>query len=331
VQDGIAGLTEPWTSSLRLPATGAQPAWYSPATGRSQAIGGLPAVSSGYQFTQAGNGWAVQPNPAARTACGDCAVPALPVWYLGDGARSAVPVGQANAVAPAATPGALWLTSFPPRAPAGAAGMAREISLTGATAGTPVRLPPGYEVARGTARGLLLAPAAGPEAMAPDQLWDPAAAGAGRALPPVLAATATEVAWAAGCARLCRVVIDNLTTGKQATVTLPKGTSAASAAFSPGGDYLALQVNSTSAGDNGALAVRLEVAPAATGRLTAVPGTFASSDALVGFGWPGSGNSLVAEFTFTTKTQLAAWSPGNAWLDVAVVRPDVSDLALIVG
>ena len=51
---------------------------------------------------------------------------------------------------------------------------------------------------------------------------------------------------------------------------------------------LALQVSSGDTGDDGALAMQLEVASVATGRLTAVPGTFASSDALVGFGWPAS-------------------------------------------
>ena len=34
--DGVAGQTLPWDGSLRLPVTGAQPAWFWPGTGRSQ-------------------------------------------------------------------------------------------------------------------------------------------------------------------------------------------------------------------------------------------------------------------------------------------------------
>src|SRR5450756_1604641 len=65
---GIAGRTLPWTSGLRLPVTGTQPAWFSPASGRSEPIGGLPAVSSGYQFIRVIGGWAVQADPAADDA-----------------------------------------------------------------------------------------------------------------------------------------------------------------------------------------------------------------------------------------------------------------------
>ena len=41
--DGIAGPTLAWSRGLRLPAAGARPAWFSPAPGRSDPIGGLPA------------------------------------------------------------------------------------------------------------------------------------------------------------------------------------------------------------------------------------------------------------------------------------------------
>ena len=37
----------PWSDSLRLPVAGTQPAWFWPATGRSERIGGLPADSAG--------------------------------------------------------------------------------------------------------------------------------------------------------------------------------------------------------------------------------------------------------------------------------------------
>ena len=64
--DGIDGPTLPWAGSLRLPVTGPQPTWFSPATGRSEPIGGLPADSSGYQFTRVGGGWAVQAGPGGH-------------------------------------------------------------------------------------------------------------------------------------------------------------------------------------------------------------------------------------------------------------------------
>ncbi len=69
----------------------------------------------------------------------------------------------------------------------------------------------------------------------------------------------------------------------------------------------------------------------AGGRLMPVPGTFVSSDALVGFGWPGRGDSLVAEFNFTTKTQLASWRPGASRPAVTVIRPGPNQASLVLG
>jgi hypothetical protein len=330
--DGIGGPTVPWAASLRLPVTGTRPALFSPATGSSAPIGGLPADSSGYQFIRIGGGWVVQPNSAGKTAHDDYAVPPLPVWFLADGARSVTRVGTANQVAPAATAGALWLTSYPLGADAGtAAGTAREVSLAGAPLGAPVRLPPGYVISQATRRGLLLAPVLPQPGTTADRLWDPAAPRDSRTFDAVIAATPAEIAWAPACAGRCRVQVLDLATGRQTAVELPTGSSAASGAFSPGGGFLALQLSLDSTGDDGALAMRLDVASVTSGRLTAVPGTFVSSDALVGFGWPASGDSLVAEFTFTTKTQLASWHPGASRLAVTVIPPGPEQAALVVG
>ena len=143
--DGIAGQTLTWDRNLRLPDAGAQPVWFSPASGRSEPIGGLPANLSGYQFTRVVGGWAVQATPALPAGCGSCAGPPAPVWFLADGARSVTRLGTANLVAPAATAGAVWLTSYAPGANmTTAAGTAREASATGAPLTQPVRLPPGY-------------------------------------------------------------------------------------------------------------------------------------------------------------------------------------------
>jgi hypothetical protein len=147
----------------------------------------------------------------------------------------------------------------------------------------------------------------------------------------VIAASPTEIAWTSRCAPTCRVQVLDLATGRETVIRLPAASSAASGAFSPGGAFLALQVSSGDTGDDGALAMQLEVASVATGRLTAVPGTFASSDALVGFGWPASGDSLVAEFIFTTKAQLASWRPGATRPAVTVIQPGRALGSLILG
>ena len=330
--NGIGGPTLPWAGGLRLPSAGAQPAWFSPATGHTEPIGGLPADSSGYQFIRLGGGWAVQANSAGKTEHDDYAVPPLPVWFLADGARSVTRVGTANQVAPAATAGALWLTSYPLGAdPGTAAGTAREVSLAGAPLGAPVRLPPGYVIDQATDQGLLLAPVSQQGGTTTDKLWDAAAPQHSRTFAGVIAATATEIAWTPACASLCRVQVLDLATGRQAAVELPKGSSAAGGAFSPSGGFLALQLSLDSTGDDGALAMQLEVASVTTGRLTAVPGTFVSSDALVGFGWPADSDSLVAEFIFTTKAQLASWNPGASRLAVTVIPPGPDQAALVVG
>jgi hypothetical protein len=147
----------------------------------------------------------------------------------------------------------------------------------------------------------------------------------------VIAANATEVASAARCAPTCNVQVLDLATGRSSVVRLPAASSATDGAFSPSGGYLALQVTSENTGDDGALAIRLEVASVASGRLTVVPGTFVSSDALAGFGWPDVSDSLVAEFNFESTTQVTSWHPGASELALAVVKPGHTQASLIVG
>jgi hypothetical protein len=329
--NGIAGPTLAWASGLRLPVAGARPAWFSPASGRSQQITGLPADSSGYRFIRVVDGWAVQASAASPAGCGSCAGPPAPVWLLADGARSGSRAGTASLVAPAATAGAVWLTSYAPGVnQATAAGTAWEAGPAGPLT-RPVRLPSGYVIDRGTDRGLLLAQVGQQPGAASYTLWDPSASRSSRAFDRVLAASPGEVAWASPCALHCSVRLLDLATGRQAVIALPAGRSAASGTFSPDGRFLALQVSFGNDGDGGELAVQLEVAPAAGGRLTVVPGTGASSDALVGFGWPASGDILVAEFSFTTKTQLTSWNPGASRLAVTIFRPGRDQAPLILG
>jgi hypothetical protein len=327
--DGIGGPALPWAGSLRLPVAGTQPAWFSPATGRSAPIGGLPADSAGYQFTRADRGWVIQASSGGETECGDCARPSLPVWFLADGARSATRVGTANQVTSAATADAVWLTSYPPAAdPDTAARTAREVSLAGVPLGPPVRLPVGYVIYQATDRGLLLAPVSQPPGPTAYKLWNPADPHTSRTFDDLIAASPAEIAWTPSCAPTCQVQLLDLATGRRAVVELPAGSFALGAAFSPGGGFLALQVRSD---EGGMLATRLEVASSVSGRLTAVPGTSVGGDALVDFGWPTSGDSLVAEFIFPAKVQLASWRPGATRLAVAVIGPEQDQTSLVVG
>jgi hypothetical protein len=338
-RDGVIVGGLAWSDSVRLPAAGTQPAWYWPAAGRSDTIGGLPADSAGYQFIRVGGGWAVQADPGAKVGCVKCADPAMPVWYLADSARSAVRVGQANQVAPAAVSGDLWLTTYPTDAGAGPArGTAREIGPSGAALGPAITLPAGYQIAQGTDRGLLLTPAGPQSGVVVDRLWDPAARSApspgggttsspSRTFDDVIAANATEIAWGGGCATACRVDVLNLTTGRQTVVRLPAGILASGGALSPSGSFLALQLASS----DGQLALPVEVATVASGRLTRMPGSWINSNALAGFGWPSGGDSLVAEFNVASTLLLTSWHPGASALSLAVVKPGPTQASLVVG
>jgi len=330
VPDGVTGQTLPWDSSVRLPVAGTRPAWFWPATGRRETIGGLPPDGSGYQFTSIAGGWALQAGPGAQPGCPGCAGPPRPVYFLPDHAQSVTRVGLASAIAPAAVPGAVWLTSYPPDAdPGNAVGTAREVSVTGTPIGPAVPLPAGYIIDQGTDRGLLLAPAvqhSGPPAYT---LWDAAGSRPSSTFVGVVAASANAIAWAPTCDPVCRVQVLDLATGRRTIVTLPG--SAANAAFSPDGDLLAIELSFYSGGDDGALATQLDVASVASGRLTVVPGTWASSDALVGFGWLAGGDSLIAELSFMTNVQVTSWRPGAARLAVAAVRPGQDSGSLVLG
>jgi len=123
----------------------------------------------------------------------------------------------------------------------------------------------------------------------------------------------------------------NLATGRQVTAELPGGRSVASAAFSPSGSFLAIEESFSSEADDGGQAVQLELVSVASGRLTAVPATGLSSDALISFGWPASSDNLVAELGFTTKVQLLSWRPGAGRPAVALLRPAQSPASLVIG
>ena len=329
--DGITGQILSWPGGLRLPAAGERPEWFWPATGQVMPIGGLPPQRSGYQFIRVTGGWAVQASPVTEAACGSCAGPQRAVYFLTDSGRSATRAGLADTVAPG-VPGTLWLTSYPSDAdPFTASGVAREISTAGRPLGPQLRLPAGYRIEQGTGRGLLLTPAASRAGGMPDRLWDPATRQVTRSFDAVIAASTTQIAWEPPCAVRCRMQVLNLATGRQASAALPAASSVASASFSPDGSFLVIQVGFSDNTANGARAVQLERMSLASGRLTVVPQTWVSSDALIGFGWPGSSDSLVAEFSFTTKVQLVSWRPGADRLAIVTLRPQRSPASLVMG
>jgi hypothetical protein len=107
------------------------------------------------------------------------------VFYLPDGARTANLIGVANQVAPAETGNALWLITYPEHAdPTMAVGVAREFRTSGLSVGPPVPLPMGYELLRGTRRGLLLQPVAPSANGVRTRLWNPLTAKFTSILPP---------------------------------------------------------------------------------------------------------------------------------------------------
>ena len=146
----------------------------------------------------------------------------------------------------------------------------------------------------------------------------------------MIAASASQIAWTPECAARCLVRVLDVRTGRTTQIALPSG-SAARGAFSPDGSLLALAVSIGNGGDGGATAMQLEVASVPGGRLAVVPGTWASSDALSGFGWPAGDDSLVAELSFMTKVQVASWHPGSSRLAVAVVAQRQKPNDLVVG
>ena len=333
--DGITGPVAAWNPAQRLLIAGDRPSWFWPASGRVERIGGLPDSPAGYSVTRALGGWVMQAAPPSGPMCTSCTTPPPPVYFLADRAGAAVPLGVATSVAPAAQPEAAWLTTsvagLSGGAPGGMAGIAHEVRAGGVMTGPGVRLPAGYVIVTGTARGLLLVPAVGSPGENADELWNPVTGHVIRRFARVVGASPAGIAWAPACQVRCTVGLLDIATGQQRVIGLPAGSSPASAQFSQDGRLLALELSFGNGGDGGSLAMRLEVAAVASGRLAVVPGTWASSDALAGFGWPAAGDQLVAELGFVTKVQVASWRPGARRLAVAVVGPGRHPEDLVVG
>ncbi len=326
---GIAGPTIVWAGTERLPLTGPRPAWFWPAKGRIRPITGLPSDRYGYSFTRVGGGWAVLPDEVGSASFG----PAVPVFYLPNGSRTVDMIGVADQVAPAQTRHALWLINYPPHTPlVKAMGLAQEFTTNGLSIGRPILLPVGYELMRGTKRGLLLAPVAPSADRRTVRLWNPVTSRFTATFTAVVAASADSIAYTSpGCTSACPVHVLNLATGYKLTLRVPPGHAVTEAVFSPDGRYLALQVTAGESGDGEALEVQLEVASLASGHLTVLPHTWATGDPLTGLGWPGNGDGLVAKLSTGSKVQMAFWAPGARSLAVADIGADANPADIVVG
>jgi hypothetical protein len=333
---GIVGKTAAWDANARLPRAGAHPVWFWPAQDRVAPIRGLPN-RSGYVFTRVSGGWAIQPDAQGSAGCGDCTGPLTPVFYLADRAQTAIMVGSASQVAPAAVNGQMWLTTYPPRLASDldrTPGVAQQYNGSGARIGAPVTLPAGYGIAQGTPRGLLLESRSQGGEVTTDRLWDPATGKVLRTFDGVVAVSAAAVAYAPPCVATCPVHVFNVQSGREVTVKMRPTDTVTTGVFSPDGRFLALEIarGNGDVGDGGASAIQLEVASPATGRAVVVPRIFVSGDALAAVGWPGRRDDLVAEFSFDGAVQMALWDPSVGG-DVAVtdIKPNQDPADFVVG
>jgi hypothetical protein len=329
--DGIAGRTGLWQADARLPRTGTQPDWYWPAKGRTKPIAGLPAYRFGYVFTRVNGGWVVQPQPVDGHACGNCPGSPGVVYYLANRAGTAVKIATGTLVAPAAVSDRVWLTSFPPDAGLGTAqGTTREYSGAGAPQGRAIKLPVGYTVATSAGPDLLLVPIVDTPGSS-EPLWNPVTRTTVRSFSDVIGVSANEVAFVPPCTTFCAVQVLNLRTGQHRLLRLPTASSLSGGVFSPDGRYLALQVDVPNTSYGGALGTQLDLVNTRTGQLSMVPDSWVSSDAMEGFGWPGSRDALVAELAFSTRVEIAFWRPDSTAPAVALVRPGQHPTDLVVG
>lgn len=319
----MTGQPLPRATGLRLLLGGSDPGWLQVPAGQTQPIRGLPGGAS-YQLIRVAGGWVAQPFPSGSDGCVDCGPPPA-VYYIADGSRAASRIGTADLVAPAAAPGALWLVSYQLGADVSvAAGTAREVSVAGAPLGPPVRLPAGYVIDQGTSAGLLLMPEQSGSGALVYQLWDSGTRRVTRSFANVVAASPAEIAWAPDCTARCLVDVLDLSSGRSSQIALPGPGTVYTAAFSPDGQLLALQVSTRFAADGSPAATQLMVATVASGRIAALPGSTVGIDNGVSLGWQPGSRRLIADVTVRVHGgfawQIAVWQPGDARLSTAVVQ-----------
>ncbi len=310
---------------LPLPLSGCRPAWLLAATGhRLEPIAGLPWEKNSYNLTRVSGGWVAEPYPGAP-AC--CAGPAVPLYFVADGARAATRIGTGYSASAAARSGAVWLTTYRGRrARIGTArGTVREISVSGRALGPAVRLPAGYYLDRAVVSDLLLSKADQGPMPAVDELWDPVTDSVVRDFTGVIGASDTQIAWQSslGCGR-CALRLTSMLTGVSVAVTLPRNTRAFGGTFSADGRLLAIAMSTSATHGGEVTQARLGVIDTTSGRLTVLPGTSvrAVTEDLLTFGWHAGGDRLVAiAGHLDGPAQIAYWRPGDEHLRVARIVP----------
>ncbi len=307
----------------RLLLASARPAWFTPATRETQVIANLPPEKGGYSLTPADGGWAASAISTGPGCPSWCAGPAVPVYFIADGALAATRVGTGYAVSAANGPGRLWLMRYRRASanPGTSSATAQEVTTDGRLAGPPRKLPAGYLIQRAVGASLLLAQASqGPDSVY--ELWDPAIRRVVRTFPDVIAASASQIAWEQQCEN-CAVHVLDLSTGTNATIQVPRGSWAYDGTFSADGRLLAIHLSADVTAAGQARRARIAVIDIRARRVAAVPGSTVSVDipAVLGIGWQADGHRLVVTLSGSGETiQVGYWRPGAAHLLVATFQ-----------
>lgn len=329
----LSGVAMPAGDSVRLLLTGPRPAWFSLATGHAEAIKGLPWDRRGYSFGRVVGGWSAQPGTAGPACSPACAGPPLPIYFIADGSPRAARITRGYAVAASDGSSAVWLITFQ-RSDAYttvASGLTQEVTTSGRPLGPRYRLPAGYLFGHAVGGDLLLGPVSEVPGTVLYKLWDPVARRVVRTFDDVIAAGPQAIAWGPICVD-CPVHVLSPLTGTTATISLPRGTWAASpgGTFSSDGRYLAFALWAGTARDGGPTSTRIAVIDLSGRRLLIVPGSTLSGESAAGalsFGWEPRGHRLIAVLPGPGETiQVASWQPGQArlWVATAQIPPGTS-------
>jgi hypothetical protein len=300
---------QPWPAGTNLRLLIDQgPALFSTATGRAEAIRGLP---EGFNFfTRVQGGW------TAQEFHGGLKCPPLcnePLYFLADGSVTATRIGSGNSAKASGHIGSVWLEAYPPAILSGHTGpdTAQLVTTAGRLVGPQYRLPAGYGIDRGVGSYLLLQPATPPPPPYVYELWNPRTGKVIRRLDNVAAAASEEIAWSPGC-RGCHLQILDIATDKTVTTPIPGGQpSGLGGTFTDDGRLLAVTLSSGA----------IDVFDTQRHTLTVIPGTIVANDIPGSQGWlAGSHRFLVVvgpPDSSSDLTQVAYWQPGDTRLKVA--------------
>jgi hypothetical protein len=206
-----------------LVATPNAAGWFSTATGRTEPIAGLPAVTGGYQFDRLAWGWAASParysSPCPEN---ECAGPPTTFYFIPYGSLTATRIGTGyryDGVDAGADAGTIWLVTYP-RATTrlSAASFAQLVSTAGRPVGLRYRMPANYLMGRGVGKYLLLD---FNDNETHFELWNPATRRVLGHFDNVVAQGPDQVVWSR-CPQGCPLEITNVSTGKTVTFPVPR-------------------------------------------------------------------------------------------------------------